>query len=909
MAVQRTSDPLNIAAGRTSQIQQSQQRAASPDINSALEGGVRPVYEGPRPGDSQVLDALLGAANKAAWRGVELAQEDAYLRGAAQVGRINSEEQLTSDPLTRAWEVAGYRDTMGRLSLADRAAQMSADMVTLRQQSPQKMEEYLNRTRREVETSLQGMSREARNASVGQLLLQDRAALKEHRVEHAKFIIDQRTSSLQGAAGVLIADLGRNRGDLDAYSANVDKTMLWLQGNIVSDPALPIEVKQKLVSQVASYALSENHQMLYDQMRNNDQGVLPNGKRGNLLSFLPLEAQEKLGEDFRKSLKETEAMRNGQYLNNLAALRASFSSPTGFPTVGVVNEALQEGLRNGSVNATNYESIWKDYYSAAAKYGNKAAAAEAYLQGNGQALNDLGATSEEGLAAAQETFQRNKVPLATQMSSLMSAGMSGSANAFSEVGKMLRAPVAELMSGKPLTEASSSMLGSFLQQIDTAEANGQAGAFYLAQSGLNEDQRVVVSWIRDYVRNDGRTVEDAASLAAARVADDAKLPPDARRNAMADPQRLKEDREIVSSIGDRGVLGSIWSHLKFWDAKDQGNLREVQPYNPILFGNEVASDMASAQAQLRLSEELAWVGERNPSADAGTRRSTALANVAAATIPTENGPMFLPRGTNLQSVFGVDQTVGRERVGLALDEYTKSIRGDAAAVSYRVTPAGTIRYDMYQENGAFMGGAEIPASEIGRIVGQQREREASRGAQLYGPGVLIKQGENSVRFNGANTAAVAPQTMLEFRRGLVDSEGVRMTPYDDLSGRGIRTGGVGVSSTNTYFPHELKDKPWPEDVVNYTFSQASNEAANAGMQEQRKLGLGGDSAFLLLGELAYQSGPGFANTKGYRPLMQALEARDPDAALTALRDTPAYKWAQPARREKYEKNLTNIFKE
>jgi len=70
-----------------------------------------------------------------------------YLEGQAAAGVVESEAELQGNSLTRDWKVAGYRDTMGKLALADSEAKFNLDIKKLREGNPEDLQSYLAKRR------------------------------------------------------------------------------------------------------------------------------------------------------------------------------------------------------------------------------------------------------------------------------------------------------------------------------------------------------------------------------------------------------------------------------------------------------------------------------------------------------------------------------------------------------------------------------------------------------------------------------------------------------------------------------------------------------------------------------------------------------------------------------------------
>jgi hypothetical protein len=107
---------------------------------------------------------------------IDRAQEDAYLKGASQYNLEEANIELSGSVLTDDWARAGYRDTVGKLTIADEEAKLAAQMANLRTKPPEEFQKYLDKRRPKMLDSIQGMSAEQRQASLGKLIANDVAA-------------------------------------------------------------------------------------------------------------------------------------------------------------------------------------------------------------------------------------------------------------------------------------------------------------------------------------------------------------------------------------------------------------------------------------------------------------------------------------------------------------------------------------------------------------------------------------------------------------------------------------------------------------------------------------------------------------------------------------------------------------
>ena len=140
----------------------------------------------------RLSDTVSGSLNKLA----DLHYQNRYLEGQAKAYLAKSEDEIQGNPLTRDWEVAGYRDTMGKLALADQKASFQEDITRIRTMSKPEFEAYMAARRKDMLPALNSMSKEARASMAGQLLLQDRADTTTWGAEHTKYIIEQKSAAV-----------------------------------------------------------------------------------------------------------------------------------------------------------------------------------------------------------------------------------------------------------------------------------------------------------------------------------------------------------------------------------------------------------------------------------------------------------------------------------------------------------------------------------------------------------------------------------------------------------------------------------------------------------------------------------------------------------------------------------------
>jgi len=83
--------------------------------------------------NASLLKSIVGDAESFFKTGVEVDRQEAYLAGAAKAASGEAEAALESSILTKDWATAGYRDTAGKLKMADAESELALDMKTLRE--------------------------------------------------------------------------------------------------------------------------------------------------------------------------------------------------------------------------------------------------------------------------------------------------------------------------------------------------------------------------------------------------------------------------------------------------------------------------------------------------------------------------------------------------------------------------------------------------------------------------------------------------------------------------------------------------------------------------------------------------------------------------------------------------------
>lgn len=908
--VQRNSQELDINTGASAMQQQSGAGFKSPDANQYMTG-----HDISTPGQQHqdiLLDSLLGVGSKLATQLVDKSREEAYLDGVAKAGTIQNESELDANVFTRNWAEAGYRDTMGRVAAADNASRIAVDMATMRQQSPAKFQEYMAQRRAELLPSMEGMSLQARKGMFATMLLDERAQIKQHGAQHAKFIVETQQQALTSQMDMNRRQLDVSKvqsitGGTEVYKAATDSTFAQLLSSTVYNPNLPRTAIPDMLKQVANEMLHGDHQLMYEKMRDTVT-TLHDGTQGTLLSLLPSDDRAQLAEQYRHSLDRTAGFKNTSVLMELTKSRASWSNPNvPFQTYEQMATQVEAAHMNGAFGpAGKLESVHKrdtyvaDYLSAAVTRGKSTGLSNAFTTGDQDELLRLKGTRTDSVNAYMaEVLSKGTTPEA--VFTLIGQGMrTGWAESFHAAGVLTAPAWAQLASHDTIDPANATMVKQTLTTIDKAEQEGKAGMMQAYIGSFDQRTQDMIMLTRSNLRRQYGATE-AIHMARTALQEATKVGGSGMTTAMRSVAE-KEDAASLTEMQPMSMFGSGWNAMKSLvsgKAAAAGKLASKSEW----FGNPEREAEGMATAKSAVAEEMAELRMTRPWLDAEARKTIAGNAVAARTVVTPWGPLSAPKGQTVESFFGVKDG---ERVGKALGEMLKPAEGNR--VIFDVDVNGSLMYTEKDSDGIVRKAQSINPRAVVDVVQHQREAESARYNVLSGAGVTtnvkVDGKDFPITYNGTNALGVDPQAMLELRARIIKHEGATDTAKPDIggsinskTGKPVMTVGPGLSDTGTHYPTpDANGKITPKQASD-GLRDASEEAAKVATRWM-KAGRGSDSPklFQLYSELAYQGG-GF--NKAINPVLVAVGNRNYPAAKAALQATPAYKMAGDSERRKF----------
>lgn len=923
MAVLRESQGMQAPGVRSAELQQSGAGAASQDVAKFLnKAETFNAIQGPgkitevNQSGFQLLSTIFGDASKLAFKGADIAREEAYLRGIAAASTGQVEGEIESNMLTRSWATAGYRDTVGQLRIAESEAKIQRDMLTMREKSPAEFAKVLENRRKELLPSFDGMSRQARSTVFGQLATSDRAAIQQHGTEHSKFIVDTRTRTINSSIGTRATLMQAARGT--PYYGDEVNAFLATTFSQTLGSDLPYEVSSKLMSQALSFTLSQGNLDVYNEASRSEV-EFPDGTRGTILSRLPLPIQEQLGDAYRKGMTTLATEGGRQWHAAMGQMRADLDNPNvPFPTYEQYRQNIETGIDNGFMTVKESQAKFKEYWDAASKHSQSEFIAKAFFQGDTDAIGRSGNSMGEAAKLTSQYLVAQGMPTKERALAMLNLGANGGyAEAYNEVGAVVTAAVRNFGRAAEINETDLGIVQGVTTAMSAMSERGDSAALQNVLAGMPADARMFFAMYTENLRKDPNP-QSAALATREQILEATAISPAVRQNTQL--EQASENRKLADSLTTQGFFA--WATPSF-RAKSIAS-DTVRPLSFKTLGvwrsDPVQTQQELYKARSAVREELDMLSLTNPNMDAEARYNAAVGAVASRTYETEDGRVYLPRDLDADKFFGTNTSDSRGSIAQGMTEFAETQRkqpGDR--VLFTVDPGGTMSAVRYNEDGVYVGRTQVDPKDIGATIRARHAKDAAKQDKLAGAGTTRQRkdpvsGEMAaVNFNGKSDGPVAPSVAYQFRQRLIDHEGIRNTVYKDgepdKNGKQWYAFGIGINQKSGLWPEQYKEGDVvPQEVINETFAKASNAALRAGADTQAQFNLRGPEWTKLLAEMAYQGGPYSPKKPGYAAMFKGVADGDVKAAIAGLRDSNPWKYSKGDRRIQYEMSLERAMK-
>lgn len=898
----RSYRPVDFGIRDTRQVQSGRVTAGS-------RGAGAPVMAGDAGWRGRLLGQLSDQVGRLAINTFNTEIERRYLEGQSKALMDESEGEIQGDPLTKDWEVAGFRDAKGKLALADMDVKFQEDLPDLTKKPADEVKSYLSSRRAAMTPLLSSMTIEAKASIMGQMYLRDRAHIKTWQSGHQAYILEQKRSaiatqnsvSLQGMVAARTAYLN---GDLseDAYAATVESTAGSLIGSINMDESLPTNIKNTLTEEAIQYSLENDNPALYEFLRDN---TVPNsnGTQYNVLANLPQESQIKLSKAYRGSYDRNKVARNVGYQADVANLKNQLSLGTYGGTYEELQNFLGRMTINQAVSQGQAVGMLEDYLSMSSKQSQNAAILEAVTSGDTNRLHMLGVTETDAWKVQQEAWSKQGVPLHSQVGMSILAGEKSPSGykqagilSNSSIDKVRLASEAEGDERGEVNETDREVFRIYNEAVYQASRGNQQVKLTTMLAGLSPDNAAYMADIAERM-NQGESL-GRAQFNANKAFNESKSFSLSKRAGMSQSKRKEVRDQVNSDLTPRNWLESAWGELKSIipgtnAAVDQGLRADSSMAQ--FWGDSEATQFIQYNINQDVIQAADKILQEKPYLPVDAAINAAKADTLRRTVRGSNMLYVIPPDADIQKLYGVGPDA-RDKIGAAMQEMFSTKSPDN---KFHVWHNGSNIMAMEFKPDGTSVGVEFVISPIEVKAGIRKADERIRKSndEVYGAGKAypIKEG-GSIRINGENGVGVPEKTMFKFRKNIIGSEGVRSSPYTDTLGN--KTNGVGFLHKSKHF----KDGTMTPEEIQQGLIAESDEKMKYAIVTNQKYNLN-ESGLLFIAEVNYQSGPAVWTKKGlgenHHKVLAAIQSGDSREAMRALKELPSYKAAGVSRKRHY----------
>lgn len=916
--VQRTSERLNLDAGRSPEVAvqgggrvgprntggifDNQIATKYPDLTAVPSGQLDPVSAALFNVGTQVTDKL-----------IERQKQEAYLNGALAVGAGLAEDQVESNIFTRQWAKAGYRDTVGRLALADYEASIAKDMEKLRERTPEEMARYLQQRRKGLAPVLDAMSAETRAQVFGQLITSERASIAAHTKAHSEFIVGAQSKSLQAGASAVISKMRMTGGPADpTYGPARDAAAYWLYANIWENPNLDQKSKEKLYEEALGSSMAQGDVGLYDFIQN---APLEDGT--TLWDRMSLGTQQKLANQYYTTMGKHTARISADWWTKQNAIAVGMETGE-VPSLDQAYAHVQQGIQLQTMSPEAGVSFMARVARKTGEKNEEAQLTQFALTGNIAGIVRAGGTAEKAAKATASVLLQQKPPGEVVVQLMDAATNGGLAELGQEATKLIQPSLTVLMQAGgdkaekyPTADSNVEMLGAWFQRYNSDSMRGDRLAQHSMLKGLPEEQRVWVLTYEQVKRESGNSMNDLDAVNRTREII-LKGGGDPITHASNVSKLTTQKRATLDGFYEQGALtraGTWFGSMFSAQSKARHELGEYMGW----WSNDVIKQENRATTVNAIELEYDRLSLTHPGWDAEMVKDMAVTNVYNRTVNTDYGIILHPPGTDLRTAYGAPDIADPELLGKAVSKVMAD-RGFKPGSGVSFSYDGTnLRYrNIDPDTGLPTGGDYIDAKEVGRVAEDIVKQQDSDYSVAYAGGkARVDPVSNaSVRYNGQNTAGVDPKVAVKLRDILIDHEGIRDKPYEDTKGN--VTVGVGLQNKDWY-PKKNEFRPdgtLKPSAMDARFHAASNAAMRGATKAIAAVGFAPNDENLLglFTSMGYQGGMEFYKNSTYSKFLGELKAGTVETAVEAFKALPVYTSSGKSRQEWYLQRVQDHFK-
>lgn len=772
---------------------------------------------------TRALSGLLELGENVAKQGVAASAQEQYIAGARARQLGESFVDLETDPLTAPFVRGGYQDQDYRLDQAQFSQEMqdfiANDGKTL---TPEQFtQEMAKRSQGVLERLGEGGSFGNRANALAEQTSAEGALMKQHSQAHKNWLIEQVGQRVTVQGNQLISSYIKSKTGDGAPEAEAERIALFYNDVLNSDN-LPAEMRGKVATQFLQALASSDGREVVEGMR----------ERG-LLDTLSFDERVKVDEALRASEARTRPLDLLGDVRSAAEFEQSIAK--GNASIEQVAAYVDVGVRTKRLTLNQAQSVWESFYRSSSDKQNVVELSAALNRGDLATVNRLGFSVSEGLDLVDQQLALNGVSPTERMLTGLRLGMQ-LGTVPKSVGANLGAAINSVsLNPENMNPDQLQILAATVDEINIKSTTHPAAAGVLL-AAMPEETRATMSEVITQAKL-GIPPEQTIQERAAKQAAFDQLP---------DFQKRLKGQEFEARVTEAAKTL----------APTAGFLPDLGTPEPI---NQWNADRASAEV---LAEVQNLASNRNNfGMTEEALLQVATANVDARTIKDGSAPLLtLPRGVDAARVFGTADTAA---VGKALAEKYPAPDGFNSTFRYNIYN-GEIEQLLIDEQGRAIPNAVVNAREVGATVEAQRREAATTGrAARFGESIE----QNGVRINvaGINSYGVPLDVAYDWRKELLQQEGLRLQVYKDRNGLAV---GVGENVTGKMKEGESIS---PEEAERL-FRESSDRALGQGVRLANSLGVTDAKAKTAIASAVFQLGEG--GVQNFEKMADAIQRKD-----------------------------------
>jgi GH24 family phage-related lysozyme (muramidase) len=755
-------------------------------------------------------------------------------------------EDVEGDPLARPFIRGGFQDQDYRIRQAEMSQRVQAFIQSKGRMLPP--EQFLQELGRESRAILEGMGDGLSNQGRAQALASqtqlEEALVSAHAKAYKAWGIEEAGKRISAQGNSILTSYGKAKlsGDFEAQQQYASQIVGFYRDVATSD-TLPEDMRQKVAEQFLMGVLSEDHREVVTAMK--DMG---------LLDTLGFDTRAKVNEGIRASESRTRALDAVGTSRSAAEFEARVEQGSITPEDMLLYTAQEAAA--GRMTANQQKALWDKWYTSKSNKQALVGALDALQRGDKQALDNLGWSVPQALDAWYEQADLQQMPVATKAAAALRMGTRLGTipkRAATEVNAAVRSLTLNPDAANP---AQVELVRAFVDESIRVSTTNPAGESTLL-SALDREIQPLFSQMLVDVPNGTDPVQSLRNAALAQAA----------YEKLDQPSRQAQTRKLEEAVQSEIQTGKF---AQLWGLVTEGSRtrNEGQAFETL------RSQTTMEAAALARQPQYAGL---SPSA---------LAKLATARVQ-ERTIEVSPKGSKTTRVV-LPRNVALER--LVDNPRATKDRVSAALVGLYPPSAKGFQREFYTD-GAGVWTTEVDSDGVPaepelvnwRRVSQQIDKQidetVGKANRAYA-GEVVKHGDVELSISGRTSTSIRPDAVLQWRRDLVQQEGIHLTAYKDRNGVAV---GVGENVTGRM---KVGDTITREEAE-LAFLDSSDKALLEGERIAKELGVTAVWSKLALGSAVYQLGP--QGARGFEKTFEAIRNKDFDTFEKQVRKSKWYK--------------------